>query len=108
MKTLFYVICAACFMLSSYAEAKTYEECGIATKASLVLASVAATPAYLVFKLPLAAAGAALAAPVNFLTLKYADEFAEPLALRTMYGDWYITPAILHGDRQLQYFGPVD
>lgn len=52
-------------------------------------------------KAPLAAAGAGVSAMVNFLTMTYADDFAETLALQTVYGDWYITPSVLHGDQKL-------
>lgn len=100
--------CVLCCALPAAASEKTYDDCGFLTKTGLVLASVITTPVYLVCKLPLAAVGAAVAAPVNFLSMRYAGDFAENFALRTMCGDWYITPSVLHGDRKLQYFGPVD
>ena len=100
--------CVLCFALPAAANAKTYDECGFMAKTGLVLASIITTPLYFVCKLPLAAVGAAVSAPVNFLSMRYAGDFAENFALRTMCGDWYITPAVLHGDRKLQYFGPVD
>jgi hypothetical protein len=97
-----------CLMLPAAANAKTYDECGFMAKTGLVLASVITTPLYFVCKLPLAAVGAAVSAPVNFLTMRYAYDFSANFALRTMCGDWYITPSVLLGDRKLQYFGPVD
>lgn len=110
-KTLLLTV-LACGLVSmcpvAAANAKTYHDCSIALKTALVLGSIVATPVYVACKLPLAAAGAAVSAPVNFVSMKYAAGFAEPLALHTMTGDWYITPSVLHGDRKLQYFGPVD
>jgi hypothetical protein len=112
MKRRIYGIMVCCFMLCfalpAAAGAKTYDECGFMAKTGLVLASVITTPVYFVCKVPVAAVGAAVAAPVNFFSMRAAAGFAEPFALRTMCGDWYITPSVLHGDRKLQYFGPVD
>lgn len=96
------------FSFQAIVYAKTYQECGVAAKTGLVFASVIITPVYVMVKAPLAAAGAVVSAMVNFVTMTYADDFAETLALRTVYGDWYITPAVLHGDRKLQYFGQAD
>lgn len=97
-----------CCLLPAGADAKTYKECGFMTRSGLFIASIVTTPLYALCKLPLAAAGAVVSAPVNFFTMRYKGEFAENFALKTMTGDWYITPSVLHGDRQLAYFGSTD
>ncbi|MCX8044656.1 MAG: hypothetical protein N3B18_11120 [Desulfobacterota bacterium] len=92
----------------SSASAQTYQERSVLAKTTLIGASIIITPVYVAAKLPIAAAGAAVSAPLNFLTLKYAADIAETIALRTMYGDWYITPSVLNGDRPLHVLGTVD
>jgi hypothetical protein len=98
------LLCAAVF-IPAPASAKTYEEHGFWSQGLLNGAASALTVLYFPVKLGYGAFGTLTAGTVNLFSARYAAPTAEKIGLSAAGGDWYITPQILTGEKELHFSG---
>jgi len=101
------LLCVTVFM-PAIASAKTYEEYGFWSQGCLNGAASALTVLYFPVKLGYGAFGTLTAGTVNLFSARYAAPTAEKIAFTAAGGDWYITPRILLGEKQLNFSGCDD
>ena len=102
------ILLSAVLFMPAIASAKTYEECGFFVQGCLNGAASILTVPYFPVKLGYAILGTLSAGTVNLFSARYAAPTAEKIAFTAAGGDWYITPRILLGEKQLNFSGCAD
>ena len=106
-KLLLYGLCVTMLLLlfSSPGSATSCEEHSRAKQGGLIVSSTAASVPYFVSKMIYALGGSLVAGSINLFSLGYGQETATRVGTQAVYGDWIVYPAILTGERSLQFIG---
>jgi len=85
--------------------AQSFEEHSPAKQSGLIASSTVASVPYFVSKMVYALGGSLVAGSINLFSLGFAQETATRVGTQAVNGDWIIYPAILTGERPLEFIG---